>query len=130
VSCLLHGTKFRPPLGMGSSFACGDGACTWSYIFQPLPTATSALNMYYKGGIYSNFTSDLQSYAAANIVFTSMDFEPAENAYAVSWVQTTQPGGFDYRLDPVVPAGQSSKLRFRLRRLWMEQRAELLRPSL
>ncbi|MBB5063030.1 immunoglobulin domain-containing protein [Granulicella mallensis] len=93
------------PLGMGSSFACGDGACTWSYIFQPLPTATSALNMYYKGGIYSNFTSDLQSYAAANIVFTSMDFEPAENAYAVSWVQTTQPSGFDYRLDPVVPAG-------------------------
>ena len=23
----------------------------------------------------------------------------------MSWVQTTQPGGFDYRLDPAVPAG-------------------------
>jgi hypothetical protein len=40
-----------------------------------------------------------------NVVITSLDLEPVENAYAVSWVQTTQPGGFDYRRDPVVPAG-------------------------
>jgi hypothetical protein len=61
--------------------------------------------MHYQGGNYSNYISDLQSYTAPNVVITSLDLEPVENAYAVSWVQTTQPGGFDYRLDPVVPAG-------------------------
>ena len=39
------------------------------------------------------------------MVFTSLDLEPAQSAYAVSWVKTTQTGGFDYRMDPVVPAG-------------------------
>jgi hypothetical protein len=93
------------PIGIGSSFACGDGTCGWRYSFLPLPPATTALNAHYQGGNYSSFVSDLPSYASANIVFTSMDLEPAENAYAVSWVQTTQPGGFDYRLDPAIPAG-------------------------
>jgi len=65
----------------------------------------TALNFFYQGGDYSSYVSDLQSYTAPNIVITSLDLEPAENAYAVSWVQTTQTGGFDYRLDPVVAAG-------------------------
>jgi hypothetical protein len=93
------------PLGLGSSAACGDGSCTWLYAYQPLPAAMTALNMYYQGGKYSTYISDLQSYTAANVVITSLDLEPAENAYAVSWVQTTQAEGFDYRLDPVVPPG-------------------------
>jgi hypothetical protein len=74
------------PIGIGSSFACGDGTCAWRYSFLPLPPATTALNAHYQGGNYSSFISDLPSYASANIVFTSMDLEPAENAYAVSWV--------------------------------------------
>jgi hypothetical protein len=65
----------------------------------------TGLSMYYQGGQYSNFTSDLQGYAASNLVFTSLDLEPAENAYAVSWVQTAQTGGFDYRIDPLIPPG-------------------------
>jgi hypothetical protein len=93
------------PLGMGSTFACDDDTCVWRYAFLPLPSSMTVLNTSYQGGDYSSFTSDLQSYAGSNIVFTSLDLEPAENAYAVSWVKTAQPGGFDYRLDPVVPAG-------------------------
>ncbi len=97
------------PLGIGSSFACGGGECSWSYAYEPLPPTTTAFNMHYQGGSYSNYISDLQSYTAANIVITSLDLEPLEDAYAVSWVQTTQAGGFDYRLDPVVPAGTSQQ---------------------
>lgn len=94
------------PLSMGSSGVCnGSGECAWLYGVLSLPDSMTGLNMYYQGGEYSSFTSDLQSYTASNIVFRSLDLEPAQNAYALSWVQTAQSGGFDYRLDPVVPAG-------------------------
>jgi hypothetical protein len=93
------------PLGMGSSVDCGGGECTWPYGYQFLPTPMTGLAMYYQPGEYSSFKSDLQSYAATNVVITSLDLEPAESVYAVSWVQTSQTGGFDYRLDPLIPAG-------------------------
>ena len=71
----------------------------------------TGLNMHYQGGFYSSSMSDLQSYAASDLVFMSFDLEPAtaEGFYAVSWVQTAQPGGFDYRLDPPVPAGANQQ---------------------
>jgi hypothetical protein len=97
------------PLGFGSSFACGGGACTWNYVYELLPPAITALNFFYQGGNYSSYASDLRSYTAPNIVITSLDLEPAEDAYAVSWAQTTQTGGFDYRPDTVIPAGTSQQ---------------------
>jgi len=93
------------PLGMGSSVLCGDDECGWPYAFQLLPSPMTGLNMYYRGGEYSSFSSSLPSLAAPNVVFTSLDLEPAEDAYAVSWAQTTQAGGFDYRADPLIPPG-------------------------
>jgi hypothetical protein len=93
------------PLGIGSSYACGSGTCIWPFTFLFLPPPVTGLSMYYQAGEYSDFTSDLQGYAASNVVFTSLDLEPAENAYAVSWVTTSQSGGFDYRMDPLIPAG-------------------------
>jgi hypothetical protein len=97
------------PLGIGSSYICGGGMCTWPWAYQFLPSPMTGLNMYYLGGEYSTFASDLQSFAASNVVFMSFDLEPDENAYAVAWVQTAQSGGFDYRLDPVVPAGTNQQ---------------------
>lgn len=104
VSSESYNNDVGSPLGMGSSYLCADDTCVWPYTDQLAP-APIGLNMYYQGGEYSSVMSDLQSYAAPNVVFTSLDLEPAENAYAVSWVQTTQAGGFDYRIDPVIPAG-------------------------
>ncbi len=69
----------------------------------------TGLNAYYRGGDYSSLVSDLSSYAAPNVVFTSLDLEPTENAYAVSWVQTAQAGGFDFRLDPVIAPGTNQQ---------------------
>ena len=93
------------PLEFGSSYACGSGECIWGFTFLSLPPPMTGLSMYYQSGEYSNFTSDLQGYAASNVVFTSLDLEPLQNAYAVSWVQTAQTGGFDYRMGPLIPAG-------------------------
>jgi hypothetical protein len=97
------------PLGLGSSYVCQGGACAWPFFYSVLPTPMAGFNMYYQGGEYSSFISDLKSFAASDLVFMSWDLEPAEGFYAVSWVQTTQPGGFDYRLDPPVPAGANQQ---------------------
>lgn len=97
------------PLGLGSSYICGDGTCVWPFSYQLLPPPMTGFSMYYEGGVYSSFMSDLQSFAASNVVFMSLDLEPVEGFYAVSWVQTAQPGGFDYRLDPLVPAGTNQQ---------------------
>ncbi len=93
------------PIEMGSSNLCQGGTCVWQYGYNLLPPPITGYEMYYQGGLYSNFVSDMQSFAALNVVFTSLDLEPSENAYAVSWVKTAQTGGFDYRMDPMIPPG-------------------------
>jgi hypothetical protein len=103
------GNAVGSPLGIGSSYICGDGTCVWPFSYQLLPEPMTGLSMYYQGGGYSSFVSDLQSFAASNVVFTSLDLEPVEGFYAVSWVETVQAGGLDYRLDPVVPAGMGQQ---------------------
>lgn len=99
------------PLEIGN--VCGlnplGGSCSWSLNFNTLPPPMTGLNMHYQPGAYSTFTSDMQSIVAANVVLDSLDFEPSFGAYAVSYVETSQIGGFDYRLDPIVPAGTSQQ---------------------
>ena len=96
-------------LSMGSSVECYPnipGDCGWDASDQFLITPTG-YSMHYlaQGYLYSTFASNLESSAAPDLVFTSLDIEPSNFEYAVSWVQTTQPGGFDCRLDPIVPSG-------------------------
>ena len=101
------GDTVGTPLKLESNESCGPGIqyqCVWPFDAFNLPSPMTGLTMYYKGGEYSNFESDLQSIAATNVVFTSFDLEPANDAYAVSWVQTAQAGGFDYNLEVVSPA--------------------------
>jgi hypothetical protein len=100
------------PLGIGSN-ACGEidgeGICGWPFEYQLLPTPVTGLDMFYQPGNYTEYVSDLQSYSAPNIVYTSLDLDPAEDAYALSWVKTTGSGGFDYRIDPLVPSGANQQ---------------------
>ena len=93
------------PLGMGSSFLCGGNECAWPYAYQLVLPPGIGIDMYYRPGNYSTYAADLESYAAPNVVFTSLDLEPAASVYAVSWAQTTQAGGFDVRMDPAIPPG-------------------------
>lgn len=102
--------------GLGSPLSIGDtvcavssGFCGWTFEYQILPSPVTGFNMYYQPGDYLAYISDLESYAASHVVFTSLDLDPAENAYAVSWVSTTESGGFDYRMDPLVPPGANQQ---------------------
>lgn len=45
----------------------------------------------------------MQSVVAPNVVIDSLDFEPLEDCYGISYVKTAQTGGFDYRLEVVPP---------------------------
>ncbi len=93
------------PLGIGSN-SCGEvngeGVCGWPFEYQFLPSLVTGFVMGYIPGSYSEYASDLESNAASNVVFTSLDLDPIEGFYAVSWVKTAGSGGFDYRIDPLV----------------------------
>lgn len=94
-------------------------SCLWNYFVTPLPMGQSGLNTYYMGGQYANFSSDLTSnpYTALDMpppeapdsVITSLDFQPAYNAYAIAWIQDThQQGAFDMRREIVSPGAVQS----------------------
>lgn len=94
-------------LQLGSSVVCLPGVeydCGWFFEVWDLPPGMTGLTMGYQGGFYPNFASDMQSIVSPKVVLTSLDFEPANGAYAASWVQTAQAGGFEYRLEVVPPA--------------------------
>ncbi len=95
------------PLVIGTSGICTQGvahSCAWGLITRDLPSPMTGLSIFYKSNYYPNLTSDLQSIVAPNVVITSFDLEPADGDYAISWVQTAQTGGFDYKLEVVSPA--------------------------
>jgi hypothetical protein len=95
------------PLELGSAGVCQQGVeygCGWDFFVEYLPTEENGLTMQYQGRGYGEFESDLSAIAAPNVVITSLDFEPANNAYAMSWVSTTQAGGFELHRDVVAPA--------------------------
>ncbi|MGA3371713.1 MAG: immunoglobulin domain-containing protein [Terracidiphilus sp.] len=106
------GNTVGTPLGLGSSTVCSaplpgyiPGNCAWRFDAESLPPPMTGLTMFYKAGYYGSFGSDMQSINAPNVVITSLDLEPAPSeAYAVSWVETEQAGGFDYKLEAVPPA--------------------------
>ncbi|MFP5210096.1 MAG: immunoglobulin domain-containing protein [Acidobacteriota bacterium] len=89
---------------LGSGADCYPGVdydCSWFFDAFKLPSGMPSLNMVYKSGAYSNFSSDLQSIVAPNRVIMSLDLEPANKAYAFACVETMQAGGFDYRMESV-----------------------------
>jgi len=109
VTSAYYDSTVGSPLLLGNGADCNYDACTWEYWTFGLPTPMTGIDMYYQGGNYSTFNSDLASYAAANVVFTSLDLEPAQNAYGLAWAQTAQAGGFDYRLDTPISSGTNQQ---------------------
>ncbi len=103
------------PLQIGAQGGCfelvtPDSGCGWTVWATALPPDQSGLNAAYNSGSYSNFDSDLNRPGvfdsppdAPDSVITSVDFNPAYNAYAIGWAQTTQGGGFDLRREIVAP---------------------------
>ncbi len=103
----LFPSAIGSPLEIGSSGICTPGVaykCGWNFFVEYLPATQNGLNMQYQGRAYENFDGDLQWIAAPNVVITSVDLEPANDAYAAAWVFTQQAGGFDFRREIVAPA--------------------------
>ena len=92
------------PLTIGTSGICGSQGCSWGFITRDLPSPMTGLSIFYKYNYYSSLASDLQAIMTPNNVITSLDLEPANGEYAISWVQTAQTGGFDYKLEVVPPS--------------------------
>ncbi len=94
------------PLSIGTNSACYPGVqfdCSWGIEVLNLPAGQVPLSMYYESNSYSEFASELGSVVAPNVVINSIDLEPANGLYAISYVTTPQTGGFDYRLEVVPP---------------------------
>jgi hypothetical protein len=95
------------PLEVGSSAVCTAGVaydCGWNFFVDYLPQSQDGFTMFYQGRPYEDFDHDLDAIAGANVVLTSLDFESANDSYAMAWVSTNQTGGFDYRREVVSPA--------------------------
>lgn len=98
------------PLSLGTSWVAtqNNNNCDWYAEASSVPPPAIGLSVYYDG----NFTntkpsvSYLQSILAANTVIFSMDLEPACQDIGVAWIQTSQGGGFDGRVE-TVPYGSN-----------------------
>lgn len=111
---------------LGTAFVVGSGDCAavrvtngtgCAWLFEQLPLAaspaTSSLLAGYASDSYSNFQADMQAGsswpALANgatplstgSVITSLDLEPADALFAVSWTQSSQQSGFDLAIQTV-----------------------------
>jgi hypothetical protein len=118
---------FTPSIGtpfyVGSGGNCGatpvtDGTgCAWA--FSEVPFTESASNPTLLAGFasdeFDNFQADLQnnmwpafangaSPVSAASVITSLDLEPANVLFAVSWIQSAQQTGFELVQNTVPPA--------------------------
>jgi hypothetical protein len=111
-------SDFFPSIGsqfyVGSAGNCGatpvtDGTgCAWAFSEVPFTVSSSdpTLLAGYGSDIFDNFQADLQntawpaldngaSPASAQSVITSLDLEPANVLFAVSWIQSAQQTGFE-----------------------------------
>ncbi len=108
----LH-TNIETGLGWGFPDAVGtpltvgavcDPGCVWFFGESPL-SAGSGLTINYHGFDSTTFPVDsqLDSLANGSSVFTSLDVQPAFDAYAVSWMQSSSASGFTYARQSVAP---------------------------
>jgi hypothetical protein len=122
VSTFLLGRfaqDFTPSIGtpfyVGSGGNCGatpvtDGTgCAWAFSEVPVTVSASNPNLLagYGSDLFDNFQADLQSSVwpafangasptSAASVITSLDLEPANVLFAVSWIQSAQQTGFAF----------------------------------
>jgi hypothetical protein len=111
------------PFFVGSAGNCGatpvtDGTgCTWEFSEVPFTVSSSdpTLLAGYGSDLFDNFDADLQntawpafsngaSPASGASVVTSLDLEPANVLFAVSWIQSAQQTGFELVQNTVTAA--------------------------
>jgi hypothetical protein len=78
--------------------------CSWGGWITPLAAGQGGLTAVGQGGYYENFESDLSAFSASNKVITSLDFQPAADAYAFVGIETSQTVPFDMKQEVVTPS--------------------------
>lgn len=124
------GMSFSPALGTpfavggGSNWDCAtapsptETGCAWAFSEIPLApsSGSAAVTTGYASDTYDDFQADLQSPVwsaygngvsptSAGSVITSLDLEPAQDLFALSWVQTNTQTSFDQRVSTLAPQG-------------------------
>lgn len=105
--------SFAPAVGtsfyVGAANCGAPDMCSWQFVaYQVAPGLTTG----YGSDVYGNFQTDLQTPswppsisgttpAASNSVITSLDLEPGDDQFAISWVQSTTANGFSYEMESV-----------------------------
>ena len=92
----------RPPANAGVGNPLN---CIWFFSSFALPTGVSGLTTNYQGFNSSDFPLDpqLRSLGDGHSVITSLDLELSNNAYATSWIESANAGGFQYFQQTVAP---------------------------
>jgi hypothetical protein len=86
--------------GGGTPYDCG-----WPINAFNLPSNQIGLSVYYRSDYLDNFDADMTPILTApNTVATSIDTESLDDAFAISYIQTSQTGGFDLVQHTVAPA--------------------------
>lgn len=130
ISTFLLGRSaqdFFPSIGtpfyVGSAGNCGatpvtnGTGCSWAFTEVPFAVSSSnpTLLTGYGSDFFDNFAADLQNTAwpafsngaspvSATSVVTSLDLEPANVLFAVSWIQSSQQTGFELVQNTVTAA--------------------------
>jgi hypothetical protein len=68
------------------------------------PAGGTGISAYYQSDSFTNLDADLQALATPNNVIISLDLEPANSVFAVSWLQTSAEGGFSAITQSIDPA--------------------------
>jgi hypothetical protein len=96
------GTPLEIVPGQCSSTPSNGTGCAWQFATFLQPSGAAPLTTGYAYDLYTSLQSDIASgyktmpsLQSPNVVVTSMSFSPTNNLYALSYVQTTQPGSFD-----------------------------------
>jgi len=105
----FFGNQIGTPLTVGAA-TCGPGVgnplnCMWFFTTFSLPSAAPGLKINYQGFNSDVFPldSELRSLVDGHKVFTSLDLQLSNKAYAASWVESASVGGFQYFQQAVAP---------------------------
>jgi len=98
------GTPLQVGLAGGLCGGTVPDNCAWSYTLSNLPNGASPLNSWYGSDSFENLEADVDGLSGStNNVITSFDLEPANDVFALSWLQTSAGGAFNATHQWVAP---------------------------
>jgi hypothetical protein len=92
--------------GLVPGFNCGStgpGDCMWQFVGFHAPSGTSWPTTVTLSDSLTNLGSNLTTWGGPNGVVTSIDLEPSNQVFAMSSLQGSLPGGFEFASQAVAP---------------------------